>query len=120
MNTHTATVSTIALASSLALGIFSVVATAQTGPMHRDNVSMNMSNSQQPPSDTWITSKVKSEMATMHGTKNASVTVLTTDGVVTLSGMLPTKAAVTEAVAAAEHVKGVKHVDAANLNVGHG
>lgn len=116
MKTHTSTLSTIALASSLALGIFSVVAVAQTEPMQEGDSAMSNS---QPPSDIWITNKVKSELANTNVMKDAHVTVKTTDRMVTLSGMLPTKAAVSEAVATAEAVKGVRHVDAMHLKYGH-
>ncbi|MGH8190967.1 MAG: BON domain-containing protein, partial [Rhodanobacteraceae bacterium] len=66
-------------------------------------------------SDAWITTKVKSELATTKGVKSMDVTVRTTDGVVTLTGVLPTKTAVRKAVAAAKSVKGVKDVDASGL-----
>jgi hyperosmotically inducible protein len=68
-------------------------------------------------SDAWITTKVKSELATTKGVKSMDVTVKTVDGVVTLIGVLPTKLAVDKAVAAAKSVKGVKGVDDSGLKV---
>ena len=65
--------------------------------------------------DAWITTKVKSELATTKGVKSMDVTVKTVDGVVTLTGVLPTRNAVNKAVAVAKSVKGVKDVDAAGL-----
>lgn len=71
----------------------------------------NKADSDQPVTDTWITTKVKAELATTDGVKSNDVTVKTVDGVVTLTGMLETDVAVNKAVAAAESVKGVKKVD---------
>jgi hyperosmotically inducible periplasmic protein len=72
-------------------------------------------DSDQPVTDTWITTKVKAELATTDGVKSNDVTVKTVDGVVTLSGVLGTDVAVKKAVAAAESIKGVKKVDHSNL-----
>ena len=71
--------------------------------------------SNQPVTDTWITTKVKSRLATVDGLKSDDVSVTTVDGVVTLSGVLPTKVAVKKAIAVSRAVKGVKHVDASGL-----
>lgn len=71
--------------------------------------------SDQPVTDTWITTKVKSELATTDGLKSVDVSVKTVDGVVTLTGMLPSKIAVKKAVAVTRSIKGVKHVDASGL-----
>lgn len=66
-------------------------------------------------SDAWITTKVKSELATTKGVKSMDVTVRTTNGVVTLTGVLATRTDVRKAVAAAKSVQGVKDVDASGL-----
>lgn len=58
--------------------------------------------------DAWVTTRVKSELATAKGIKSMDVAVKTVDGAVTLIGVLPTKLAVDKAVAAAKSVKGVK------------
>jgi hyperosmotically inducible protein len=71
----------------------------------------NMSNSDQPVTDSWITTKVKAELATTDGVKSTDISVKTVDGVVTLTGVLGTPLAVKKAVAAAESIKGVKKVD---------
>ena len=73
-----------------------------------DDTSMK---SDQPVTDTWITTKVKSELATTQGVKSTDISVKTIDGVVTLVGVLSSPMAVNKAVAAAESVKGVKRVD---------
>jgi len=78
-----------------------------------DNGMTNESN--QPVTDTWITTKVKSELATTDGVKSTDISVKTIDGVVTLTGVLPSKIAVKKAVAVTRSIKGVKHVDASGL-----
>jgi hyperosmotically inducible protein len=75
-------------------------------------------NSDQPVTDTWITTKVKSELATTKDVKSMDVDVKTVNGMVTLTGTLPDDMAVQKAVAAAKSVKGVRSVDASGLKAG--
>ena len=77
-----------------------------------DDTSMK---SDQPVTDTWITTKVKSELATTDGVKSMDISVKTVDGVVTLTGVLANDMVVKKAVAAAQSVKGVKSVDSSGL-----
>lgn len=105
--------STIALTSVLALGCASIAA-AQVPTPGADNNDGTM-DSNQPVTDTWITTKVKSELATTKGVESMDVSVTTVDGVVTLTGVLDTDMAVDKAVAAAKSVKGVKSVDSSGL-----
>lgn len=72
-------------------------------------------DSNHPVSDTWITTKVKSELATTKGVESTDISVKTVNGVVTLTGVLATDIAVKKAVAAAKSVEGVKQVDASGL-----
>jgi hyperosmotically inducible protein len=72
-------------------------------------------DSDQPVTDTWITTKVKAELATTDGVKSNDITVKTVDGVVTLTGVVGTSLAAKKAVAAAQSVKGVKKVDHSGL-----
>ena len=105
---------TIALATVLGLAMANGAAFAsQPNPPSSDHSS----SMGQAASDAWITTKVKSELATTKGVKSMDVTVKTTDGVVTLIGVLSSKTAVEKAVAAAKSVKGVKSVDASALKV---
>ena len=67
--------------------------------------------------DAWITTKVKTELATAKHVKASDISVETSDGVVTLSGTVSTKGEKTRAVKLAKAVKGVKSVDASNLRV---
>jgi len=86
---------------------------AQAQTSSADNGMKAESN--QPVTDTWITTKVKGELATTEGVKSTDISVKTVDGVVTLTGVLPTKVAVKKAIAVTRAVKGVKHVDASGL-----
>lgn len=109
---HSRIVPVVALAAALGFGIptgsaFAAQQAAPTGD-HSSSAGHAMG-------DAWITTKVKSELATTKGVKSMDVTVKTVDGVVTLIGVLPTKLAVEKAVAAAKSVKGVKAVDASGL-----
>ncbi|QNK00315.1 BON domain-containing protein [Dyella telluris] len=67
--------------------------------------------------DTWITTKVKSELATTNGIKSNDITVSTTDGVVSLTGTAGSTKEKTKVEQIAKKVKGVKSVDASGLTV---
>lgn len=112
---HASTLAAAALASALGLAgiggaVFptDVAATPMTG--QADEASRVAS-------DTWITTKVKAELATTKGLDSLEISVDTLEGVVTLTGVLPDKVAVKKAVAAAESVKGVQDVDSSGLKV---
>jgi hyperosmotically inducible periplasmic protein len=96
----------IALAPVLATAMFAAA------PVFASN------NSDQPVTDTWITTKVKSELATTSDVKSMNVDVKTVDGVVTLTGTLANALAVEKAISAAKSVKGVKSVEATGLTSG--
>lgn len=100
----------IALATGLGLASAPVLAAQQAEP-----TGDHSSTTGAAVSDAWITTKVKSELATTKGIKSMDVQVKTVDGVVTLIGVLPTKLAVEKAVTVTKSVKGVKDVDAAGL-----
>jgi hyperosmotically inducible protein len=68
--------------------------------------------------DSWITTKVKSELLADSVSKGIDVGVKTINGVVALSGKLPTSDAIDHVKLIAQGVKGVKHVDASALTVG--
>jgi hyperosmotically inducible protein len=72
-------------------------------------------NSDQPVTDTWITTKVKSELATTSDVKSMNVDVKTVNGVVMLTGKLANELAVEKAISTAKSVKGVKSVEATGL-----
>ena len=72
-------------------------------------------SSEHPVADTWITTKVKAELATTEGIKSGDIDVTTKNGLVTLSGVVASKAQREKAVAVAKSIKGVQNVDATAL-----
>jgi hyperosmotically inducible protein len=111
MKTSISTIPTLAFASILSLGCASI-AFAQTPMSANGETEMK---SDQPVTDSWITTKVKTELATTDGVKSTDISVKTVDGTVTLTGVVDTSIAVKKAVAVAQSVKGVKKVDAEGL-----
>lgn len=109
MKTRNLTV--IALAAALGFGMSVNTALAAQDAPNADRSS----TAGEAVSDAWITTKVKSELATTKGVKSMDVSVDTNHGVVTLTGVLSSDIAVKKAVAAAKSVKGVKQVDASGL-----
>ena len=103
-----------ALAAALALGFAGFAPLTMQSAYANDNNTAK-TDSDQPVTDTWITTKVKTELATTEGVKSTSIDVRTVDGVVTLTGTLATDVAVKKAIAAAESIKGVKKVDHSSL-----
>lgn len=73
--------------------------------------------SQQPASDTWITTKVKSDMLATDNVPGSDIKVETKNGVVWLSGLVKTQAEKDKAVSVAKGIEGVKKVEVANLKV---
>jgi len=69
-------------------------------------------------SDTWITTKVRTELVATKGVETDGIAVQTNDGVVILTGVINDDVARKKAIAAAESIKGVKRVDASGLKVG--
>lgn len=61
--------------------------------------------------DSWITSKVKSEMIVDKSVKGSDINVKTNRGVVTLSGTVATSNESNKAVEIAQGIKGVKSVE---------
>ncbi len=68
-------------------------------------------------SDSWITTKVKSEILKSSLAKGFDIKVTTLHGVVTLRGSLASADAIDQAKAVAVKVKGVQSVDASPLGV---
>jgi hyperosmotically inducible protein len=99
------------LAATLAVGAASFAAAFVPHAQAADPAS------DQPVTDTWITTKVKTELATTDGVKSMEISVKTIDGKVILIGVLPTQVAVDKAIAATRSVKGVKAVDDSGLKV---
>ncbi|KFN43886.1 BON domain-containing protein [Arenimonas oryziterrae] len=73
--------------------------------------------SEQPGTDSWITTKVKADLLITEEVKGLDINVTTTNGVVTLSGRLDNQAQVDKAIAIAKAIKGVTAVDSKTLTV---
>jgi len=72
-------------------------------------------DSNEPVTDTWITTKVKSDLLVSESTPGRDISVETVNGVVTLSGTVATKQEHDDAIAKAKMIKGVKSVNASGL-----
>ena len=113
MNNRT-NLTTLMLASALSFGAASF-ATAQQPTATPDNNNEVKTDSEQPVTDAWITTKVKTELGITKDVTAMEINVDTKDGMVTLTGVLANDIAVQKAVAAAKSVKGVRSVDASGL-----
>jgi hyperosmotically inducible periplasmic protein len=82
-----------------------------------DKVDKSVTTTKRVVSDSWITTKVKSEILANSVTKGFDVSVKTLHGVVVLSGALATQDAVDHVKDIAEKVKGVKSVDTSAITV---
>ena len=60
--------------------------------------------------DSWITTKVKSDLLATKGVSSTHISVTTTNGVVTLSGTVPTQQESEKAAQVAKGISGVKSV----------
>lgn len=109
----TTSIFALALCGALTIGAGSALA-GPAAPMQPDDMS---NGSDQPITDTWITTKVKTELATTKGVESTDISVTTVDGVVTLTGVVASDLEQKKAVAAAQSVKGVKKVDDSGLKV---
>lgn len=69
-------------------------------------------------SDSWITTKVKSEILANSVSKAFKVGVKTKSGAVSLTGKLPTQDAIDLVKMISEKVEGVKSVDVTGLEIG--
>ncbi len=74
-------------------------------------------DSEQPVTDTWITTKVKADLLTTSDIPAADISVDTVNGVVALSGTVHSREQVDKAVAVTKQIKGVKKVDSSKLQV---
>ena len=105
------TLSSLALVGLLSLG--GVMDSHQLAYAQPQDASQ--SSSSQPTTDTWITTKVKAELASTDGVKSGDISVTTMNGQVTLTGVVATDVVAKKAVAAARSVKGVTSVDSSGL-----
>ncbi len=103
----------IALPFALALSAPLAMAHGTAG----EQAKADASASEQPVTDSWITTKVKADLLVTEETKGLDINVSTQNGVVTLAGRLDSQTQVDKAAAIARAIKGVKSVDATTLTV---
>lgn len=96
-----------------ALSVNLGVAQAQTA----DTANTEVKKTERVVSDSWITTKIKSELLANSLTKGLNVRVKTRHGVVILTGKLTTQDAIDQVKSVAEKVEGVKSVDTGGLVV---
>lgn len=71
-----------------------------------------------PPSDAWISSRVKSSLLFTRGVSRFAISVATRHGVVSLAGVVASKADRDLVLQVAQDVRGVRQVDAEGLTIG--
>ncbi len=79
--------------------------------------TVNDAESTQPMGDTWITTKVKSQLLADDLTKGTEIDVDTLNGVVHMSGALGSQAEIDKAVEIARSTEGVTDIDTSDLTV---
>ena len=106
------------MAASLvvALGVVGMAPAMATGAALQNDTDTSVGTKM---SDSWITTKVKSEFATTKGVSAMDTSVETKEGVVMLSGTVSSEAEKQMAITSAQSVKGVKAVQADKLMVGN-
>lgn len=97
-----------------------VTTPADTTPATTDAAGMNTGmndgmDSEQPGTDTWITTKVKSSLLADSDVAGLDINVETVNGVVTLTGQVEQATQVTEATRIAREIEGVTDVVTTNL-----
>ena len=111
----------IGLAVMLVISLASMTAHAVTAPevgaSAAKAASAAVTTTERAVSDTWITTKVKSEIAASNLAQGVAVSVSTRRGVVTLKGKLANADAVDKVKLIAKGVNGVKSVSASRLVV---
>ncbi|CAN7230260.1 BON domain-containing protein [Pseudoxanthomonas sp. LjRoot168] len=113
--THARTRSMLAAALSAALLFSAAQAMADNPPNEPEENTQNDSN--QPVTDTWITTKVKADLLATENVSGLDIKVETVDGTVMLSGAVASQAQKDKAIAVAKQIKGVKKVEASGLTL---
>ncbi|MCD9006240.1 BON domain-containing protein [Luteimonas sp. XNQY3] len=92
-------------------------AVAQEAQERADRTVAAQSDSDQPVSDTWITTKVKADLLATSDVSGLDIKVETTNGTVSLSGDVESRAQIERAEAVARGIEGVQRVDVSQLKV---
>jgi hyperosmotically inducible protein len=104
--------------SAAAVLITVLAGAAWAGPNDNKSPPPSSANeSTQPAGDTWITTKVKSELLADSDVKGTDINVSTKNGVVTLAGVLDNQMAIDKAITIAKNIKGVSDVDTRALKL---
>lgn len=98
--------------------LISGTAFAQEVQDRADRTVAAQSESDQPVSDTWITTKVKADLLATSDVSGLDIKVETTNGTVSLSGDVESRAQIERAEAVARGIEGVQRVDVSQLKVG--
>jgi len=109
---HSIRIATAVLALALSGGAFAQTAGNPTSNEPATAAAKN--DSAQPVSDTWITTKVKTELLASSEVSGTDIKVETVNGVVKLSGTA-NKAQAEKAKSIAHNIDGVKSVDTSGL-----
>lgn len=102
---------TTAIAAVLAAGFMAGAAIAQT----QEAMPKPEANSEQPVSDAWITTKVKTDLLASPDVSGLDIKVETSNGVVRLSGDVKSQAQIDKAISITKSIKGVLDVNATGL-----
>lgn len=94
--------------------------TPSAGSQLEDKAKSGAETTERVVSDSWITTKVKSELLADHTTKGLNIGVKTMSGTVSLTGEVKSQAEYDKAIQVAKDIKGVKDVDASGLKVKEG
>jgi hyperosmotically inducible protein len=112
---HALSLGTTLFVAALVLGMDVSQAASDDAAIAPSNAA---SKAEQAVSDSWITTKVKSEILANSVSKAFKVSVKTKHGAVSLKGKLPSQDAIDLVKMIAEKVKGVKSVDVSGLVIG--
>jgi hyperosmotically inducible protein len=111
-----------AMTLGAALLVFGLVLGSNMALAASDDATMppskTASKAERAVSDSWITTKVKSEILANSVSKAFKVSVKTKGGAVSLKGKLPNQDAIDLVKMISEKVKGVKSVDVSGLVIG--
>lgn len=112
---HASTLGSAIFVSALLFGSNVALAASDDATMAQ---STTASKAERAVSDSWITTKVKSEILANSVSKAFKVSVKTKRGEVFLTGKLPNQEAIDLVKMISEKVKGVKSVDVSGLVIG--
>ncbi|MHA6204455.1 BON domain-containing protein [Dyella soli] len=104
----------------IAAGLVAAFSAVPFAQVAAQDAAMKSSDNQTVPdktADAWITTKVKSELASTKGVKSTDISVSTMDGVVNLTGTAISATEKAKVEQVAKKVKGVKSVDSSGLMV---